>query len=426
MKENLEHNIRESLKNFEAPYDAKAWEATRKKLDQRLPVSKSNWKWYTGGAAVLAVLLGGIYLKNADSVQSKNNAQTATHSKVKVEETPTIVKNPRSESSEMTVEAAEQKNVNDSENSFSEMKSNNSNGASSSQKESNSASENTNNSQTSSSNSSPLFSAIFENNSTETKAVEEFKLPVIGNICVGEKISITNENAESIVLKIPNGEKITIKSKKSMEFTPALEGKHFLGYLTNSELILKESFTVMSAPKVDFTVDEQNKYENGIPSIDLKTTATGVSYSWNFEKQNGTLSGKEVSVHYFTKGNYTVSLTIQGSNGCKASESKNIQVDEDYNLLAVNAFDPASSDIRKNTFIPFALTQRSVDFRLIIIDPKDGGLIYETSDATKPWTGIDRRNGQMVETNKSFIWKVTLSNPLKGESPEYKGIIVRL
>lgn len=426
MKENLEHNIRESLKNFEAPYDAKAWEATRKKLDQRLPVSKSNWKWYTGGAAVIAVLLGAIYLKNADALQSKNKALNATYSKETVEETPNIDKNQGAESIEIKVETAEQKNISDSDKNHLEKKTSNSNGSFNSQKESNIPTENANNSQTSSPNSSPLSSTVFENNSTDIKAVEEFKLPIIANTCVGERISITNENVGNIVLKTPNGEKITIKPKKALDFTPALEGKHFLGYFANGELILKESFTALSLPKVDFTVDEQNKYENGIPSIDLKTTATGVSYSWSFEKQNGTLSGKEVSVHYFTKGNYTASLTIQGSNGCKASESKNIQVNEDYNLLAVNAFDPASSDIRKNTFIPFALTQRSVDFRLIIIDPKDGGLIYETSDATKPWTGIDRRNGQMVETNKSFIWKVTLSNPLKGESPEYKGIIVRL
>jgi hypothetical protein len=39
----------------------------------------------------------------------------------------------------------------------------------------------------------------------------------------------------------------------------------------------------------------------------------------------------------------------------------------------------------------------------------------ETNDATNAWNGIDKRNGQMVEFNKSFVWKVVLKNPMKGE-----------
>jgi len=34
--------------------------------------------------------------------------------------------------------------------------------------------------------------------------------------------------------------------------------------------------------------------------------------------------------------------------------------------------------------------------------------------------------GELVEENKSYVWKVVLQNPEKGESPEYMGTIVRL
>ena len=95
-------------------------------------------------------------------------------------------------------------------------------------------------------------------------------------------------------------------------------------------------------------------------------------------------------------------------------------------MLAATAFDLQSRDKRNNSFIPFALTVRSVDFAMIIIDPKDGGILFETTDASNPWTGIDKRTGQLVETNKPFIWKVVLKNPEQGEKADYKGVITRL
>ena len=76
--------------------------------------------------------------------------------------------------------------------------------------------------------------------------------------------------------------------------------------------------------------------------------------------------------------------------------------------------------------MPFALTQRDVKFTLIILDRRDGGIVYQTSDASMPWNGIDMRSGQLVNSNQDFIWKVQLVNPLPGESSEYKGIITKL
>jgi hypothetical protein len=76
--------------------------------------------------------------------------------------------------------------------------------------------------------------------------------------------------------------------------------------------------------------------------------------------------------------------------------------------------------------MPYALTVREVDFELIIIDPKDGAVVFESNDATLPWRGQDKRNGQLVEPSKTFIWRVILSNPQPGEKSEYKGTIVRL
>lgn len=79
--------------------------------------------------------------------------------------------------------------------------------------------------------------------------------------------------------------------------------------------------------------------------------------------------------------------------------------------------------------MPYALIKRNTGFSLIIIDTDDGGIVFESSDASNPWDGIDKRNGQLVNKNKTFIWKVTLTSPekmrnlfIKGQSFEYKSV----
>ena len=257
---------------------------------------------------------------------------------------------------------------------------------------------------------------------TTSKKIE---IADINNICLGESISIVNTNDVNLTLLDPNGLKTIVKANKTIAITPEIDGKYSIEYSENAQLTSK-SFNVVPLPKPDFSIDDQNSYENGLPSINVSATTSGYSYTWDLENQKGSVFGKDISVHYFNKGSYKVSLTIQGTNGCKGTETKTIHVDDDYNLLAVNAFDPSSNDIRLNSFMPFALTQRNVDFNLIIIDPKDGAVIFETNDATNPWKGIDKRNGQMIEANKAFIWKVVLKNPVKGEKSEYKSTIIRL
>jgi PKD repeat protein len=249
-------------------------------------------------------------------------------------------------------------------------------------------------------------------------------VPSVANICLNESTTINNPNKQELTVVGPNGI-TTIKGNSSLQFTPDSEGIYNLGFMVNGIFNSKESFVVKPFPKADFTIDETYNYENGAPSINLSTNSQGVAHSWAFEGQNGTTSGTETKAHFFYKGEYDISLTVTGSNSCKSTVTKSVQIDETYNLMAHNVFDPMSSDNRLNSFMPTGLAQRSADFRMIIIDPTDGAIIFETSDVSNPWRGLDKRNGQMVSANKAYIWIATLNNPLKGENPEYKGTIVR-
>lgn len=429
MKQNLENNIKESLKDFEVPYDPAAWNAMSQKLDQAMPTTpNSKWKWYLGGAATVAAIAVAVtFWTNESATEADANQKAINEQNVAPQKSST---NSTTEKTQIS-EDNSQENVTTIDNgSVAEMATPNKIEKSSNTAYSNTANKNIEKPVNTNSQNNDLFAntpnSVNGSGSGNGNATKEILIPTIDNYCIGESISIENKNDVNLVIKDSKGSSTIIKVNKSIDFNALSEGNYSIGYNENGNFVAKESFIVLSAPKSDFSIDDQNKYENGIPSIDMKATSPGAYYSWKFENQSGYVAGKDVSVHYFSKGNYDISLTVTGSNGCKSTETKSIEIEDDYNLLAVTAFDPMSNDIRKNTFVPFALTQRSADFTMIVIDPKDGAIIFETNDATKPWTGLDRRNGQMVSPNKTYIWKVVLNNPVKGEPSEYKGTIIRL
>lgn len=417
MKDNFENNIKESLNCFEVPYDAAAWSAMSKRLDQTMPTSGgSNLKWYLGGAATVAVIVTTALLwPSTDVEKSQQITSTSTE---KVKETEDQVHTSKGTSSHTTVQDAS---------SIEAPVKNTTNGTS-----------------------NPISfdpaPNIFDNpldyikvkdnsfmkedepvNSIFDPIIEMVapSVPNVANSCLNETTTINNTNKQELTVVGPNGI-TTIKGNSSLQFTPESEGIYNLGFMVNGIFNSKESFVVKPLPKADFTIDQTYNYENGVPSINLSTNSQGISHTWAFEGQNGTTSGTEAKAHFFYKGEYDITLTVTGSNSCKSTITKSVQIDETYNLLAVNGFDPMSSDNRINSFIPRGLVERSADFRMIIIDPTDGAIIFETSDVSNPWRGLDKRNGQMVSANKAYIWKVILNNPLKGENPEYKGTIVRL
>lgn len=417
MKDNFENNIKESLNGFEVPYDAAAWSAMSKRLDQTMPTSGgSNLKWYLGGAATVAVIVTTVLLwPSADVEKSQHITSTSTE---KVKETEDQVHTSKGTSSKSSIQDASTTeapvknttngtsnpvsfdpapNIFDNPIDYIKVKDN------TFMKEDEPA--------------NSIFDPIIE--------MVAPSVPSVANICLNETTTINNTNKQELTVVGPNGI-TTIKGNSSLQFTPDSEGIYNLGFIVNGIFNSKESFVVKPLPKADFTIDETYNYENGVPSMNLSTNSQGVAHTWAFEGQNGTTSGTETKAHFFYKGEYDITLTVTGSNSCKTTATKSVQIDETYNLLAVNGFDPMSSDNRINSFIPRGLVERSTDFRMIIIDPTDGAIIFETSDVSNPWRGLDKRNGQMVSANKAYIWKVTLNNPLKGENPEYKGTIVRL
>ncbi|MDP4865677.1 MAG: gliding motility-associated C-terminal domain-containing protein [Crocinitomicaceae bacterium] len=423
MKINVENSIKKGIEGYEVPFDPKAWEAMSKRLDQAMPVQpKSNLKWYLGGAAIVAAIASSLFFINGKNTPEKQAAeQTLTQ-----EKTSSVTSSENSNTNQESTSSAVQ-NATDEQNITAptgEITANNPTGNVNSQN----STTNTPIVQKTNPN-TPIYQSTNPGNigtqgTEQVQPSKEVSVAEISNMCKNEKVVIENKNDISIHIIDPSGNKKSIKAKSPLSFEGKEEGKYHVVYFANDKMLEIESFNVMVGPNAEFSYYGVDELENGVPTINLKSNAIGTDYEWKLEGRKAIQSGKEAKAHFFNKGQYDVTHIVTGSNGCKTTETKTITVDQEYNLLAMNAFTPESYITAKQTFMPRALVDRNTDFTLVIFD-QSGAVVFETNDATNAWNGIDKRNGQMVEANKTFVWKVTLKNPLDGEKPVYQGTVVR-
>ncbi len=417
MMDHFEKRIKKSLEEFEVTYNSEAWKRLRKELDRpQSGVINGSQKWLLGGSVlffgILSVTL--LFLNNEpkkiktdiikpiSSAQQKTNFNAKKEKKVNPNGTQSIVSKSMGESHAMDVDI-KQNIVNPSNQQT--VFSNEGN----SRKETNDFDNNK-----------------VSSNTISTYSNSKFIIPQISDVCLGENVSIHNQNNEGFHIQFKKEKLLYVRGKQSLSFKPQQEGNYEIIYSNNGNSVSESLFKVLQTPSSAFNFNDQVTYENGLPTIRLDAEAYADSYQWSIDGYPISEQDKTISIHLFKRGNYHVNLSIESQNGCRSNEEKNIRIDEDYNLLAVNAFNPNTNDAKRNCFMPFALTQRTTEFMLTIIDPKDGSIIFETNDTSNPWRGIDQRTNTMVNTNSTYIWKVIISSPLKGEKSMYQGTITRL
>ena len=405
----LDDIFKKAIESHTEPYDPTAWEALEKRLDSQLPPKTNPFKkWGLPGAAlVIGISFATWYFtdsstpvsapispKTATIKQHKTEVKTHVNHSKKKEKQPEIAMHgeylePLPEWKESTIIDTE---------------------------------------------SEPVFNQLQNVSSTidklPSKTLEPIDSPKPKELFTYNPLVLPNCAGVPSEFKNTNGFEITLKSNNSlfsMEPNSSLKLELSAGTIEiidpKTGVILQSN--VIAGPKGDLVMDEMI-YENGLPvqGIHVKTEATVRSIRYGKQIKENT--GKDLNLHLFDKGTTLVHIDLTDDNGCTNEISGLINVAEDYNLLAVNAFEPTSQDARKTTFMPYALTQRATPFRMIIIDPNDGGIVFESTDATLPWDGIDRRYGKMGDSNKAFVWKVTLSEPKAGEKSEYMGTVVRM
>lgn len=274
-----------------------------------------------------------------------------------------------------------------------------------------------------------IENVIEKNNEKQEKIeiTEEFKLPKFKQAyCIDDEIEIQNSNSQKIFILNENDEFVAILNendakKIKLKFT----GNHKL--MNGSKEIVSENiFTVKAKKQLDFSFENEINYEKGIPYILLNSTTFSQNSNWKSDKGLILNQNENTKLRVFQKGNYFVKLSETDENSCFSEIVKQISIEENYNLMAPNAFIPLDIDSRNNRFMPRALVLRDVVFDLIIIDPKTSKVVFKSNSHENSWDGIDITTGELVPFNKSFIWKATLKNPEIGEKSEYTGTIVRL
>lgn len=422
MKQNLENSIKSSLENFELPYDASAWSTLSKKLDVVQPTStppKSNLgKWGVAAGAAVAISIATYFIAS-NNEEPQNTAQISQESTV--------------ENSPQTEDAATTENK--TENANETVKQENSvitNNSTHTQVENNGVGKETHSKTDASSKGpdSPFSPQTNDNTAVNGKTIgvagnkpaptANYILPKVKDVCQGESIALKNENSEELTVVTPSNKKFIVAKKGILKLDVNETGTYEMAIGSQHS-----TFHVNSKPKLDFTIDEQTQFDNGVPSTPLQTFSDGSNFVWTFDDSSVKLKGKSVDAHFFTKGTKTITLSAEGEKGCVAKTSKEIEISSDYKLFAPTGFDPNHSDPRRKHFIPNALLVRDVQFTMIIVDPKTGATIFTTNNASNGWDGIDTTTGEIVPENSTYVWKVFLANPLPGEKSEYSSTVVR-
>lgn len=419
MKDGLENSFKEALNNFELPYDAQAWESLNKKLSAKKWYQSAQFKW--SAALVIAIGISAYFVLPTSTDRSIKETQNKTTTREK--NTPTTVAPNQRETSPSTQPslvdiATNPKEIDPLMNPgftppvvVTELIPH----------------------------SIPLIFDQMDLFGVTDQAIDEIHIEPtpsynggIGTIdfknrCQGETLQLEADKRHERMIRYA-GKELHFSYNEAISMKLMESGKVTLTANTGPYGQFEEfgSFDVKATPTLNINTDRTLNYEDGLPKMSVQAESSEGQISWHSTNILNTNTGKNVELLAFNKGYAIVEVQATASNGCIAKEKEMIQIPTDYNLLAVNAFNPQSQDSRNSTFMPYALTIRQTPFRLIVLDPDNGGLVFETTDASNAWDGIDRRDGKLVPGNKAYIWKVDIQHPVPGEKGEYRGTIVRM
>jgi len=416
MSQKLEKAFRDALQNKEVPFDPSAWEKMSARLDQIMPVApkatSTSSTWWIAASAVGVLTIGAVaYFSNKGVSDNLNQSEITQITQVTQEK----LANPTTQNENFTEEKTAsnqepiQKESRPSLTSVQESKTtpNQTAEVKSIGKPANIEPTEKNPANNTNQNDSPT-------NGLNKKG---FVLPKVTANCQGEELTLSNSNDEDLLIKTPAGKNIVIKANSSKKVVLNETGNYTVA---SKDFSSKMNFNIKPQVAIDLEIGEMNEYVDGVPTLKAFAHGGTGDFTWNVDAANLKLKGQDVQMNLFKKGKYEIELKSGGTE-CPASLSKTIFVEEDYNLLAMKGFRPLDNDPRVQTFMPFSLTQRKTPFRMIIIDPRNGQIVFQTTDENIGWDGVDRKTGKLVEANSNYKWKVSLDKPLPGESTTYSG-----
>lgn len=430
MSKKLENKFKEQLENYEAPHDGSAWESFEKKLDSKATSGNSKILKTAVAVGVLTVASVGIFFYSNDSndIETKYTKESTVEEKVKPNKAESDFVEEKTEqksekgASEVKIASEDKTTKKDDGGSITENIDKNAESGNNQVKEEKDTA--TSEESNESSKADQKQNKTDENSNTEdTKVKRRFVSGVVSTkeVCKGDYITVENNHEEGFVRLLFGRTDLTVPPKQFTKLK--VEDSGVLTFIDGEEKTIEEvQIKANELPEVDFSY-EANVYEKGLPIVELRAFGSFEKYIWKLNNDKKA-EGKVAGVNIYDKGEHIFKLEVVDHNGCKGSNSRNIRIEEDYNLMAPSAFRPQSSDRRKNTFIPYALTERDVEFEFVVIDPKTHAVVFKSNDKDNPWDGRDQRTGKMTSAEKVFMWKVHIENPRPGEKAIYAGSVV--
>lgn len=416
MKRSFEEEIKNRLKDIEMPYDSSVWDNVSSSLDKNAKnTSSSRFKWLLTGVILSSIIGFGIFTTSEDNITIVSENKTPV-TKIENDTKKTSDQSIRNKTEEVKTDLKQTTNTvtspNQNVNSRKELEVNNEIETPETIKEYIKSVE--------------LKEVELKNSLINQNQLKVNKLiPIqVADLCLGEKTDIENLNDFSLYIIQPNKDRVELK-KEETTYKPNEAGLYKVVSIKNEELTEISTFRVHAIENINFEMDEENNYQNGLPYKLFTTNSISPNIEWYLNNKLITKNTNKLELNLFKKGVYSVQL-VSKNDACSSTSEKQFVIADDYNLLAVDAFNPSETNSKTNSFIPYALEERNVKFTFLVIDPKDGNVIYQTNDKLKPWNGIDQRSGQLVPKNTNWIWKVIIEQPEEGENPNYKGIIVRI
>ena len=418
MSNSFDDKIKESLENFEMPYDANAWTEFEKQLPQGggSAISSSQFGWKaTALVAALAVSVATIWYLNADKdvatseLAATEQLETAEQQSTTVEENSSklpeaVVANESTIfSSTEKVQIADSKIVIEDEVASriepqtkypEEAKTSNNSDVPNAEKK---AVPPANNSTPEKIDAKPLLARF---------------IPSSIKVCVGEEVNFINESSD-------------LKAKMIWDFgdgtsSQELNPSHFFVAEGNFEVKLRTekgsksadrmiSVTVNPVPVADI---DASLVKNGFGAIPFYRFETVLKLNetafWSFT--DGSKAQTPVVKHLFRDaGKQEVTLTIKNSLGCSNSDQWETENRKAFQLLAPTGFRP-DGDGNNEVFIPGALADMDVPFEMIIQDNK-GQEVYRTSSSSEPWNGKVNNNGRKLDAG-IYVWSVVLKEEI--------------
>jgi len=416
----LEKNIKDAVESYEAPYSAEAWQSLNKAM---WPSKATLLKWAASSAALLAlVVFGYSYINNSNEVVTDELIVKTIQNKG----SKTLVKKVEN----LAYDTNERHTTEDSSKEITEF---NTPSETNVQNEvtkvpvtelPSDVNDNSNKPAPKDENNTIV---VDENKTENTNTTVALKAKVITSKtiqCLSSKFNFTpSVSKQNAIYEWHLGDG-TIIIGSTIDYTYEVAGHYSVELVLrdlNTKEIIKISppveITVLEEPSTSFTYEMANTIE---PSTYFRnTTPTTTNLHWEIENLKSS-NLENIQYSFKHKGRFTVNLTATNENGCSTTCSKTITIEQDYNLLAPTAFSP-NGDNLNDYFMPKALPLMELPFTLTIYD-RQGKLMYQTTDSSQPWDGINTQDGIPAE-NGIYVWVCQLTKE-NGETEIYQSQIV--